>query len=216
MRNLEDDIERYEGRYHGHQNRQSAVRAPEPRREDNSSRKSGRGFLKGALAALLVVVVSLYVNTNLRKEVMGVFDRVSLPRAKVEKRVGTGVVSVTPAAQTDTTDVTTVRAPVVGLLGNFSAFRNAEWVTGRGRVLTVLKDDLHPPRHQRFILIDGKGHTVLIAHNIDIASRLDNLKEGDVVEFKGEFRINDKGGVIHWTHRDPAGRRPGGWLRRAN
>jgi hypothetical protein len=33
------------------------------------------------------------------------------------------------------------------------------------------------------------------------------------VSFSGQYEWNDRGGVVHWTHLDPAGKRPGGWLR---
>lgn len=57
------------------------------------------------------------------------------------------------------------------------------------------------------------GQTLLIAHNIDIAPRIKNLKTNDVVEFYGEYEWNDKGGVIHWTHNDSKGKHVGGWLK---
>ena len=86
-------------------------------------------------------------------------------------------------------------------------------VEGHGRVVRVLSDDNEGSRHQRFILDVGKGQTILIAHNIDLASRIDHLRKGDEVAFKGEFEWNDKGGVVHWTHRDPQGRHSEGWLK---
>lgn len=97
---------------------------------------------------------------------------------------------------------------------SFAAFRDGQWVTGVGEVVRVLDDDLDPPRHQRFIMKDGFGNTVLVAHNIDQAARIPGLKAGDEIAFKGEFRVNDRGGVIHWTHPDSSRRHPGGWLRR--
>lgn len=86
-------------------------------------------------------------------------------------------------------------------------------VTGHGTVVRVLADDVDGSRHQRFILRLPSGGTLLVAHNIDLAPRLASLGPGERVEFSGEYVWNPRGGVIHWTHHDPAGRHPGGWLR---
>lgn len=86
-------------------------------------------------------------------------------------------------------------------------------VEGRGVVRRVLPDDNEGSRHQRFILELGSGQTLLIAHNVDVAPRIHGLRKGDKVAFRGEYEWNPEGGVIHWTHRDPGGRRPGGWLK---
>lgn len=81
-----------------------------------------------------------------------------------------------------------------------------------GRVERLLSDDREGSRHQRFIVrVDGQM-TVLVAHNIDLAPRVP-LTVGDSVELRGEYEWNAQGGVIHWTHHDPDGRRPGGWVR---
>jgi len=84
---------------------------------------------------------------------------------------------------------------------------------GNGTVIKILPDDHEGSRHQRFILKLHSGQTLLIAHNIDLAPRLSSLREGDVVAFNGEYEWNPKGGVIHWTHRDPNGRHEAGWLK---
>lgn len=81
-----------------------------------------------------------------------------------------------------------------------------------GTVTRVLADDNNGSRHQRFVLELDSGLTVLVAHNIDLAPRIADLNRGDRVEFFGEYEWNDRGGVIHWTHHDPAGRHVGGWL----
>ena len=85
-------------------------------------------------------------------------------------------------------------------------------VDGSGVVVSVLRDDNAGERHQRFILRLPRGETILIAHNIDIAPRVDDLRPGDIVQFDGEYVWNDKGGMVHWTHHDPSGRHPTGFL----
>ncbi|MBE0582219.1 MAG: DUF3465 domain-containing protein [Desulfofustis sp.] len=86
-------------------------------------------------------------------------------------------------------------------------------VEGRGTVVKMLKDDRQGSRHQRFILELSTGQTVLVSHNIDLAPRIDTLRSGDLVEFFGVYEYNDQGGVIHWTHHDPAGKHVAGWLK---
>lgn len=86
-------------------------------------------------------------------------------------------------------------------------------VEGEGKVTRVLPDDLNGRRHQRFVVRLASGQTVLVAHNIDIAPRIDGLKEGDSVRFMGEYVWNEEGGIIHWTHHDPVGRHVSGWVK---
>ncbi len=80
-------------------------------------------------------------------------------------------------------------------------------------VIKVLRDDTEGSQHQRFLIKLANGHTVLIAHNIDLAPRVRQLKMGDSVTVYGEYEWNKKGGVIHWTHRDPANRHIHGWIK---
>lgn len=86
-------------------------------------------------------------------------------------------------------------------------------VSGHGVVARLLADDTSGSRHQKFILSLSSGQTLLVAHNIDLAPRIASLREGDTVEFSGEYEWNEKGGVLHWTHRDPKGAHAAGWLK---
>ena len=85
-------------------------------------------------------------------------------------------------------------------------------VHGRGVVIRLLTDDNKGSRHQRFIIRLSSGQTLLITHNIDLAPRINTLDIGDAVEFYGEYEWNKQGGLIHWTHHDPAGSHVAGWL----
>jgi Protein of unknown function (DUF3465) len=96
------------------------------------------------------------------------------------------------------------------------AFKNKKsglQVTGRGKVVRLLSDDVNGDRHQRFILRLANRQTLLIAHNIDVAPRIVGLKQGDRIVFYGQYEWNSKGGLIHWTHHDPDGSHINGWLR---
>ena len=86
-------------------------------------------------------------------------------------------------------------------------------VQGTGIVSRILPDDNDGSRHQRFILRLPSGQTLLVAHNVDLAQRIDALREGDTVEYNGQYEWNPQGGVVHWTHRDPSGRHVAGWLK---
>ncbi len=99
------------------------------------------------------------------------------------------------------------------LAAAFENRRSDIQVQGSGRVSRVLADDNKGSRHQRFIVQLASGQTVLVAHNIDLASRVASIKAGDPVEFSGEYEWNERGGVIHWTHRDPQGSHVGGWIK---
>lgn len=95
----------------------------------------------------------------------------------------------------------------------FSQQQTGIQVQSAGVVSRLLPDDNNGSRHQRFIITLSSGQTLLIAHNIDLAAKIDSLKVGDRVLFKGEYEYNDRGGVVHWTHHDPKGRHVAGWLK---
>jgi len=82
-------------------------------------------------------------------------------------------------------------------------------ITVDAKVINILADDNKGDRHQRLILKSGK-YTLLLAHNIDLAPRVP-VKKGDVLQVRGEYEWNEKGGVIHWTHRSTS-KHPNGWI----
>lgn len=60
-------------------------------------------------------------------------------------------------------------------------------VKGQGTIIKLLKDDLEGSRHQRILLKVNPGQTLLIAHNIDLASRIADLSVGETLEFYGNI-----------------------------
>lgn len=86
-------------------------------------------------------------------------------------------------------------------------------VSGKGIVIKILPDDNQGSKHQKLVIKLASGQTLLIAHNIDLAPRVSSIRQGDMIQFYGEYEWNEKGGVIHWTHHDPNGSHVTGWLK---
>ncbi len=81
-----------------------------------------------------------------------------------------------------------------------------------GRVVRILEDDNKGIKHQRFIIEMNSGKTLLIAHNIDVAPRIEGLYKGAHVKVYGQHEWNELGGLVHWTHHDPDTDKEGGWI----
>ena len=113
--------------------------------------------------------------------------------------------SNTNTTRTDFTDLSVLE----------KAFHNRQsnlQVTQQGEIIRILSDDTEGSQHQRCIVKLTSGQTLLIAHNIDIAPRVPDMRTGEQLIFYGEYEWNDEGGVIHWTHHDPQGQHEDGWL----
>ncbi len=80
-----------------------------------------------------------------------------------------------------------------------------------GQIIKLLSDDNEGSRHQRFIVKISNSHTILIAHNIDVAPRVP-IKSNTNITIYGQYEWNEKGGVVHWTHADSYGTHEGGWI----
>ena len=66
-------------------------------------------------------------------------------------------------------------------------------VQGRGVVVRLLGDDTDGARHQRFVLRLESGQTLLVAHNTDVAPRVEGLEAGDSVSFSGVYEWSAEG-----------------------
>ena len=115
--------------------------------------------------------------------------------------------------QPDRANINTVDTGIAPIQQAYQQRQSDIQAQGTGEVIAILKDDNEGSRHQKFILELNNDHTVLVAHNIDLAPRISNIQKGDMVEFFGEYEYSEKGGVIHWTHHDPGRKHIDGWLK---
>ena len=93
----------------------------------------------------------------------------------------------------------------------FRNHRSGVMVTAEGTVIRLLADDNDGSRHQRFIMRLASGQTLLVAHNIDLSTRVP-VQLNVLVKLRGQFEWSDKGGTVHWTHRDPEQKHEAGWI----
>lgn len=93
----------------------------------------------------------------------------------------------------------------------FESQRSGVWVEAEGEIVHILPNDDKPPRHQNFLIEIAPNRTVKLSHNVDIAPRVP-IRKGDRIRFRGRYEYNARGGVVHWTHRDPSDRKNGGHL----
>jgi Protein of unknown function (DUF3465) len=117
------------------------------------------------------------------------------------------------AALTDDSAQAVAQSNNAAIVDAFKRKKSDIFVEGTGVVKKLLADDNRGSRHQKFLVSISPEQTLLFAHNIDLASRLDALAVGDAVSFRGEYVYNPKGGVMHWTHHDPDGKQQGGWIK---
>jgi hypothetical protein len=98
----------------------------------------------------------------------------------------------------------------------WSAQRSHVEVTASGSVARVLGSRRGPSgEHEGFLLHlrggAGRGLTVRVEDNEDLTGPIP-LHEGSDVVVRGEYIYDRRGGLIHWTHRDPRFRHAAGFV----
>ncbi len=98
------------------------------------------------------------------------------------------------------------------------------WRAGRSRIEVTLGGSVarilgtrmgRSGSHEGFVLhlsgATGRGLTVRVEDNVDLTGPIP-LREGEDVEVRGEYIFDPRGGIVHYTHRDPRGRHPAGYI----
>ena len=162
------------------------------------------------IGAVIVMLIAAYFGLDLKQQQTSLDS--SLPDSKSHAEVS--VASGHPKAHVDTKPSSLqTQDDDEKIQQEFQEQKSNIQVQSRGLIKAILRDDNNGSRHQKIILELSTGQTVLVAHNIDLAPRIEGLKQGEIVEFNGEYEYSPQGGVIHWTHHDPQNKHAHGWLK---
>lgn len=161
------------------------------------------------IGAVIVMLIAAYFGLDLKQQQTSSDSPLADSKSHAEVSVASGH----PKVHVDTKPSSLQTQDDEKIQQAFQEQRSNIQVQSRGLIKAILRDDNNGSRHQKIILELSTGQTVLVAHNIDLAPRIENLKQGEIVEFKGEYEYSPQGGVIHWTHHDPQNKHVGGWLK---
>lgn len=75
----------------------------------------------------------------------------------------------------------------------------------------MLREEDYREPHQRFLLILSNGTTVLVANDLQYGTYAP-VQAGNVVRIHGEYIWNERGGVLHWTHKSDEPRHESGYI----
>jgi hypothetical protein len=90
--------------------------------------------------------------------------------------------------------------------------KRTHFVRGGGlTVVKILPDDRQGSPHQLFLVKTSSNQIIKIVSNLDLCEKVP-VVVGSIISAGGEFIWTDRGGLLHWTHHDPRGRRPHGFI----
>jgi len=107
--------------------------------------------------------------------------------------------------------------PNADVYAAFAAQRSRVEVTASGSVTRVLGTRQGPSGNHEGFLVRLSGPaanplTIRVEDNVDITGPIP-IAPGDRVEVRGEYIYAADGGLIHFTHHNPRGSHPGGYVR---
>lgn len=130
------------------------------------------------IGAVIVMLIAAYFGLDLKQQQTSLDS--SLPDSKSYAEVS--VASGHPKAHVDTKPSSLQTQDDEKIQQAFQEQKSNIQVQSRGLIKAILPDDNNGSRHQKIILELSTGQTVLVAHNIDLAPRIEGLKQGEIVD----------------------------------
>ncbi|WP_301028498.1 DUF3465 domain-containing protein [Zhongshania sp.] len=81
-------------------------------------------------------------------------------------------------------------------------------VVGSGTIIEILTE----PPLQKFIVRLANSRILHVVHNTELAAPIPELKEGDIIEFRGKYEWTPEGGQLTHTYLN-SNENESGWLR---